>query len=260
MVWLVAASAAVLALLALLTYRGVAAADRPRDRVVLIGLRLLALAIVLFCLLRPVLVLKAAVPQQNFLGVLVDDSRSMSIADRDGQTRAAFIQQQLTGPNAKLLAALSQRFVIRFFSFASSSDRVGSAADLKFGGTSTRARSGARARARRVVGPAARRPGHGDRRRRHLRRGDRRDARQPEDAIDSRLHGRPRTGTIRTRHPGHARRNAAQRAQGHRAGRGRRADADRLRRPDGSAQRRRRWTDREHAGGDAAVRRRSRRP
>jgi uncharacterized membrane protein len=137
-VWLVVAGAAVLAFLALLTYRGVSTTDRPRDRVVLVGLRLLALAIVLFCLFRPMLVLKAAVPQQNFLGVLVDDSRSMSIADRDGQTRAAFIQQQLTGPNAKLLAALSQRFVIRFFSFASSSDRVGSAADLKFGGTSTR--------------------------------------------------------------------------------------------------------------------------
>src|ERR1019366_484026 len=40
--------------------------------------------------------------------------------------------------NAKLLAALSQRFVVRFFSFASSSDRVASAADLKYGGTSTR--------------------------------------------------------------------------------------------------------------------------
>ena len=34
-----------------------------------------------FCLLRPALILKAAVPQQNFLGVLVDDSRSMQIAD-----------------------------------------------------------------------------------------------------------------------------------------------------------------------------------
>jgi hypothetical protein len=127
-----------LAVLALLTYRGVSATDRLRDRVVLVGLRLAALAVLLFCLFRPTLVLKAAVPQQNFLGVLVDDSRSMSIADRDGQTRAAFVQQQLSGPNAKLLAALSQRFVVRFFSFASSSDRIASAANLKYGGTATR--------------------------------------------------------------------------------------------------------------------------
>ena len=80
-VLLVVAVAAALAVLALLTYRGVSAAERPRDRVVLVRLRLAALAVLLFCLFRPALILKAAVPQQNFLGVLVDDSRSMSIAD-----------------------------------------------------------------------------------------------------------------------------------------------------------------------------------
>src|SRR5262249_59001756 len=91
----------------------------------------------LFCLFRPSLVLKAAVPQQNFLGVLVDDSRSMSIADRDGQTRAAFVQQQFATENSPLLHALSQRFVVRFFSFSSSSERVTAAANLKYSGTST---------------------------------------------------------------------------------------------------------------------------
>ena len=89
-----------LALLALATYHGVSTTNRVRDRAVLIALRVAALAVLLFCLFRPMLVLKAAVPQQNFLGVLVDDSRSMSIADRDGQTRAAFIQQQLSGKAA----------------------------------------------------------------------------------------------------------------------------------------------------------------
>jgi uncharacterized membrane protein len=137
-VLLVVAAAAAIAVLALLTYRGISATERPRDRVVLVCLRLAALAVLLFCLFRPALILKAAVPQQNFLGVLVDDSRSMSIADLNGQTRSTFIQQQFTGANARLLEALSQRFVVRFFSFASSADRVASAADLKFGGTATR--------------------------------------------------------------------------------------------------------------------------
>src|SRR3954468_3968260 len=136
-VLLVVAVAAALAVLALLTYRGLSAAGW-RDRVALIALRVVALVVLLFCLFRPMLVLKAAVPQQNFLGVLVDDSRSMSIPDSNGQPRSAFVQQQLSGPNAALLAALSQRFVVRFFSFSSSSNRVGSTADLKFGGTSTR--------------------------------------------------------------------------------------------------------------------------
>ena len=123
---------------ALVTYRGLAAAERPRDRAVLVGLRLAALAVLLICLLRPTLVLKAAVPQQNFLGVLVDDSRSMAIADRGGQPRSAFVEQQLGGPDGPLLRALSKRFVVRFFSFASASERVASASDLKFQGTATR--------------------------------------------------------------------------------------------------------------------------
>src|SRR4051812_16571429 len=137
-VLLAVAAVIALAVLALATYRGVSASDTRRDRVILIGLRAAALVVLLFCLVRPTLVLKAAVPQQNFLGVLVDDSRSMAIADRDGATRAAYVQEQFSGANARLLQALSQRFVVRFFSFSSSSNRVASAADLKFGGTATR--------------------------------------------------------------------------------------------------------------------------
>src|SRR4051812_20824064 len=137
-VLLVVTAVTAAAIVALFTYRGVTAASRTRDRVVLIGLRVAALVVLLFCLFRPTLVLKAAVPQQNFLGVLVDDSRSMSIADRDGQTRAAFVQQQFASQNAPLLRALSQRFVVRFFSFSSSSERVNAAASLKYSGTSTR--------------------------------------------------------------------------------------------------------------------------
>ena len=137
-VLLVVTAVTAAAIIALFTYRGVSAANRTRDRVVLIGLRVAALVVLLFCLFRPTLVLKAAVPQQNFLGVLVDDSRSMSIADRDGQTRAAFVQQQFATQDSPLLRALSQRFVVRFFSFSSSSDRVAGAANLKYSGTSTR--------------------------------------------------------------------------------------------------------------------------
>src|SRR5919202_377810 len=137
-VMLVVIAVLALAGLALLTYRGLRTVERARDRAILIALRVAALVVLLFCLFRPALVLKAAVPQQNFVGVLVDDSRSMAIADRDGQPRSAFVQQQLNGPNARLLAALSQRFVVRMFRFSSSADRVTSAGDLKFGGTATR--------------------------------------------------------------------------------------------------------------------------
>ncbi len=122
---------------ALLTYRRVGR-TQGRDRVILVGLRLAVLAVIAFCLLRPMLILKAAVPQQNFLGVLIDDSRSMQIADRGGQARSEFVRTNLVQENSPLLSALSQRFVLRFFRFSSSADRVASAADLKYGGTATR--------------------------------------------------------------------------------------------------------------------------
>ena len=91
----------------------------------LIGLRIAVLALLVICLFRPTSILKASVPQQNFVGVLVDDSRSMTIADTDGQPRSAFVQQQFVGARTpSLFKALSQRFVLRFFSFASSVDRA----------------------------------------------------------------------------------------------------------------------------------------
>jgi uncharacterized membrane protein len=135
---LVVGGALAVAAAAMLTYRGLSTIDTVRDRVVLVGVRLAALAALLFCLVRPTLILKAAVPQQNFLGVLLDDSRSMSIADRDGESRSAFVKDQFADANAKLIGALSQRFVVRLFSFASSSDRVASAKNLQYAGTATR--------------------------------------------------------------------------------------------------------------------------
>ncbi len=181
----------------------------------------------------------------------------MSIADLDGQTRSAFIQQQLTGPNAKLLDALSQRFVVRLLQLRVlvRSRRVGRGPEVRRHRDAARRQALDRARDELsglpLAGLVMVSDGADTSDAAH-----RRDARQPEGALDSGVHRRRRPGTLRARRPGHAGRDAAQRAQGHRAGRRRRAVADRLRRPDDPAQRRRRWPDREHAGGDAAARRR----
>jgi uncharacterized membrane protein len=119
------------------TYLQVRANSRPVDRAVLIGLRLTLLALLVVCLFRPVLVLSQIVPQQNFLGILVDDSRSMQIADRDGDTRADFVSEQLGGNEAPLLAELADRFALRLFRFSSFTDRVESVGDLAYDGTQT---------------------------------------------------------------------------------------------------------------------------
>ncbi|HEY7510315.1 MAG TPA: hypothetical protein VIG50_08680 [Vicinamibacteria bacterium] len=111
--------------------RGVA----RRDRAVLATLRVAALALLSFCLLQPGLVLSTAVPQQSFVGLLFDDSRSMRIAD-DGQARAERVAEAF-GAKGPLVKALSDRFKLRSFRFAESASRLGRVEDLEFTGTRT---------------------------------------------------------------------------------------------------------------------------
>src|SRR5689334_354295 len=127
---------ALVAALALVSYKFVSSSGSTRERLTLVALRLALIALLTFCLFRPSLILKAAVPQQNFLGILIDDSRSMTIADRAEQPRTAFVQEEL-GEKGQLLKALSQRFVLRFFRFSSSADRLAQTTDLQYAGTST---------------------------------------------------------------------------------------------------------------------------
>lgn len=131
-------AAALVALGVLVTYRGIQGEGRGRDRTVLTALRLALVGLIVFCLFRPSLILKAAVPQQNFLGVLIDDSRSMAIADREGQTRTQFVQDAFGQPTSPLLEALSKKFVLRFFRFSTSVDRMKSPDELKYAGAATR--------------------------------------------------------------------------------------------------------------------------
>jgi len=126
-------------LLAVFTYRRVRVKDgRLRDRLVLTTLRVAALALVLFCLFRPTLVVRAAVNQQNVVAVLLDDSKSMQIADWDGKPRADFIRQQFGAADSPLLKSLSDRFIVRAFRFSAATGRVTAVKDLTFDGAQTR--------------------------------------------------------------------------------------------------------------------------
>ena len=135
--YVAAVLAAAAILLAVITYRGLAGRGRLRDRIVLTALRIATLAVMLFCLFRPILVVKAAVPQQNFLAVLIDDSRSMQITDWGTSSRGAFVKQTF-GKDAPIVKALSERFVLRPFHFSSSAARLASTDDLTFTGAQTR--------------------------------------------------------------------------------------------------------------------------
>jgi uncharacterized membrane protein len=123
---------------AVITYRRTRAGEgRLRDRVVLTALRALALALLLFCLFRPTLVVRAAVDQQNVVAVLLDDSASMQIRDQDGQSRADFIRAQF-GAEGALRQALSRRFLVRTFRFSNTAGRLDAVGDLTFAGTQTK--------------------------------------------------------------------------------------------------------------------------
>ena len=130
--------AAVVAL-AVLTYRRVRVNEgRLRDRIILTSLRVVALALVLFCLFRPTLIVRAAVDQQNVVAVLLDDSRSMQIPDWNGQPRGAYLRDQFAAPESALLKSLSSKFLVRTFRFSSTANRMASAKDLTFTGAQTK--------------------------------------------------------------------------------------------------------------------------
>ncbi|HTJ22771.1 MAG TPA: hypothetical protein VL383_10275 [Gemmatimonadaceae bacterium] len=125
-------AAAAIGVPAVLSYAGVRGKSTRRDRWVLGTLRVAALVVLVVCLFRPMLLLSAAVPQRNYVGVLIDDSRSMRIADRDGKPRSDWIEHSIGGPDSALLKALRQRFIVRLFRFSSDAQRVDSASSLSF--------------------------------------------------------------------------------------------------------------------------------
>jgi len=128
---------------AILTYAAVRGKSTRRDRWILGALRGTAILLLVFCLFRPMLLLSAAVPQRNYVGVLIDDSRSMQIADVDAgdarpQTRADVVRHLVAGPDSAIRKALGDRFLVRYFRFSSGTQRIASADDVTFTGTSTR--------------------------------------------------------------------------------------------------------------------------
>jgi hypothetical protein len=123
---------------AVLSYMGVRGKSSTRDRIVLVALRTAAMLVVLVCLFRPKLLLSSAVPHRNYVGVLVDDSRSMRIADRAGRERADFIRDSVTAPDSRLLSSLRERFQVRLFRFGATAQRLGDSTALGFNDNETR--------------------------------------------------------------------------------------------------------------------------
>jgi uncharacterized membrane protein len=122
---------------AVLTYKRVGAHSTPRDRIVLASLRVAALVLVVACLFRPMLLLSAPVPQRNFVGILLDDSRSMQIAD-GRLARSDVIRAAIGAGDSSLITALRERFQVRLFRFGSALQRIEDITSLGFNATETK--------------------------------------------------------------------------------------------------------------------------
>lgn len=123
--------------IAVLTYSRSGWKTQRADRLILGVTRLLVLGLVLFALLRPTLIVSASVPQRNLVGVLIDDSRSMRIADVDGKSRGSVAARLFGAQDSSLFAALSERFGVRVFRFGRDAGRIANASDLTYAGRKT---------------------------------------------------------------------------------------------------------------------------
>lgn len=123
--------------LAGLAYRGVQIANLATRRA-LVALR----AAVFFCvglaLLQPTIRVKAVAEQQTFVGILIDDSKSLAIEDDGGKRRGDFARTEFANPTSATRTALDRRFKTRVFRFSNRLDRLTDGdAELSFSGTRT---------------------------------------------------------------------------------------------------------------------------
>lgn len=120
--WVFAAVAAALVLLLLLAPERTR--TTPRQRMTLIALRAAAVLVMLFGLLRPTLVYTQTKQQSASVIVLIDDSRSMRVADMlQGRTRWQVLLAELAAA-APELAQLAEQFDVQVYTFDREPKRV----------------------------------------------------------------------------------------------------------------------------------------
>ena len=88
-----------------------------KTRTVSLALRTLALLLLLFPLLEPVLIMPDVVPDENFVAVLIDSSESMNIEDQEGESRYQAALSVLTDEQQGVVAGLREHFQVRYYAF-----------------------------------------------------------------------------------------------------------------------------------------------
>ena len=91
----------------------------------LIFLRALALCGLAFCLLKPFVTVYQTSPDDSYLAVLLDESKSMQVTDSVNQeSRLSSVNHLLFDPEGGILNSLNEKFKIRLFSFSDGPKRM----------------------------------------------------------------------------------------------------------------------------------------
>ena len=104
----------------------------------LIFLRTIVLCLLAFCLLKPFLTIYQTNPDDSYLLVMVDQSKSMQITDSpDSETRLQRVNQLLFAEEEGLLEKLNAKFKVRLFAFDTTAKRISSQALTRAEGENT---------------------------------------------------------------------------------------------------------------------------
>ncbi|MDE0683475.1 MAG: hypothetical protein OXI63_11210 [Candidatus Poribacteria bacterium] len=119
-------------------YRSTQGRIRRGFRGFLIFLRAIVLCLIAFCLLKPFLTIYQSNPDDSYLLVMVDRSKSMQITDAtDSAPRLHRVNDLLFAENEGLLEKLNAKFKVRLFAFDTTAKRIPDEALTSAAGEST---------------------------------------------------------------------------------------------------------------------------
>ena len=119
--WAVVLGIGVVIGITLLVYLRIAHAMHPRDRYLLIAMRICAASILLCCLLAPVIIEKKDITPPTHLSILVDTSRSMQLTDaptdETQMSRLDQVNSLLFSAEGQFIQSLRDRFEVHIYPF-----------------------------------------------------------------------------------------------------------------------------------------------
>ena len=119
-------------------YRSTQGRIRRGFRGFLIFLRAIVLCLIAFCLLKPFLTIYQSNPDDSYLLVMVDRSKSMQITDStDAAPRLQRVNDLLFAEDEGLLEKLNAKFKVRLFAFDTTAKRISEEALISAEGEST---------------------------------------------------------------------------------------------------------------------------